>query len=192
MIVGTAVLLVIAIITVTALLLWLHHKDDDSHEAEPETTTGDKLTDVSNGFHLMEIHATQTNRHIGVTFTSLLILVAILLSAKFINKNCRAGQLELNDGNKENKHRRRKEEDKYTDRRLDQSDEEDKYTERRSSHIHDLRRNSHQDRQHRQKGHKLGKGQFGQIQGNFKNLQKITNDTDKHTDSEKDEEPEPR
>ena len=92
-IVGTIVLMVIAIMTVSALLLWVHHKDDDDPESEPETTTGDKLMDISNGFHHMEIHAMQTNRHIGVTFTSLLILVAILLSAKFIKKNCRAEQL---------------------------------------------------------------------------------------------------
>ena len=101
---------------------------------------------------------------------------------------------QLNDGNKDNRHRRRKEEDKYTDRRLDQSDEEDKYTEKKSLHFDDLRKNSYHDRQYRQKGHKLGKGQFGQVQGNFKNQQRTTKDTDmdKDTDSENDEEPEPR
>ena len=168
--------------------------DDDDQETETEATTGDKLTDISNGFHLMEIHATQTNKHIGITFTLILILLAILFSAKHIRKNCRAEQLGLRDGENDNRHRRRKEEDSYTDRKLDQSDEEEKYTEKKSLHLDDLRKNSYHDRQYRQKGHRLGKGQFGQVQNSYKNQQRAIKDTDmdKDTDLEDDEEPEPR
>ena len=109
-------------------------------------------------------------------------------------KNCKAEQLGLRDRNNDNRHRRRKEEDNYSDRRIDRSDEEENYTEKKSLHLDDLRRDSYHDRQHRQKGHRLGKGQFGHIQKNYRNQQRTIKDTDmdKDRDLEDDDEPEPR